>query len=401
MVLLVLLVVLLAGRGGAGRGGCWCTVRVGGRAAPAAAAAAWAALLASVCLPPASLPAGTSTLGHTPPQGMAEGAYQSAGATLVLFCKLAVGSSALGAAFGLASALWLGYSFDLTTEFMITLTTAYFAYYVADNLLKISGLLAVGGRRARWRGCCWRVRAWLPGCAAAGQETRVRGRRAAASWIGAWGEPSSHAPAAAAAAAGVHAGLGDGADRQEQGVAGRAAWRGDHLEHPRVGPPSLAWPGRACTACAVLLTVLARSCASWPAPLIGTLASPPDQRAPLPLLRRWAANCVLFVYMGVIIALQVMDGSRPGAVSELVSGAAAAALDAPPPAAQGSSLIRGSDWAVVLLMFVILQVGGRGRRQAPLPCRPTSAAEPGWAAAAQPQLKAPPTPSPAPRQREA
>ena len=71
--------------------------------------------------------------------------------------------------------------------------------------------------------------------------------------------------------------------------------------------------------------------------------------------------------MGVIIALEIMDGSRRGTVSELVSGAAAAALEAgaeavAPPAVLGdSSLIRGSDWAVVLLMFVVLQVGAGGR----------------------------------------
>jgi sodium/hydrogen exchanger 10/11 len=74
---------------------------------------------------------------------MAEGVFQSAGTTVVLFCKLALSSTLLGIGFGLASALWLGYSFDVTTEFMITLTTAYFTYYVAE-LLQISGLLAVG-----------------------------------------------------------------------------------------------------------------------------------------------------------------------------------------------------------------------------------------------------------------
>lgn len=166
---------------------------------------------------------------------MAEGQTQTAAATVVTFCKLALGSTALGVAFGLVSSLWLGASADITTESMITLTTAYFAYYVSDHLLHISGLLAV--------------------CTLGAVMALIAKSR-----------------------------ISPGA---QHGV-------------------ELIW---------------------------GAL--------------EWVANCVLFVYMGVIIALDIMAGEQ-----QVAGGHGEEAG-----AGTGVSAIQGRDWALVLLMFVILQVG--------------------------------------------
>lgn len=60
------------------------------------------------------------------------------------FCQMALGGPALGVGFAIMTTWWLGLVFnDAMVEISMTLVTAYLTFYVAEDLLVVSGVLAV------------------------------------------------------------------------------------------------------------------------------------------------------------------------------------------------------------------------------------------------------------------
>jgi len=69
--------------------------------------------------------------------------HRTIGETLIFFVRMAIGAPALGAAFGFAASMWINYVYnDLVVEVAITIVTAYLAYFTADDLAGVSGVLA-------------------------------------------------------------------------------------------------------------------------------------------------------------------------------------------------------------------------------------------------------------------
>jgi len=69
--------------------------------------------------------------------------HRDIGETLKFFARMALGAPALGVAFGIAASMWINFVYnDLVVEVAITFVTAYLAYYTADDILKMSGVLA-------------------------------------------------------------------------------------------------------------------------------------------------------------------------------------------------------------------------------------------------------------------
>ncbi|KAH6557469.1 hypothetical protein KP509_1Z112500 [Ceratopteris richardii] len=68
----------------------------------------------------------------------------TAGTVVLYLARVALGGVALGGAFGLVSVLWLGLVFnDTVIEITLTLTVSYIAYYTAEDLAEVSGVLSV------------------------------------------------------------------------------------------------------------------------------------------------------------------------------------------------------------------------------------------------------------------
>lgn len=60
------------------------------------------------------------------------------------FLQLSLGGPAIGIVFGLVATLWIHYIYnDSLVEISITLVTAYLTFYVAEEHLHVSGVLAV------------------------------------------------------------------------------------------------------------------------------------------------------------------------------------------------------------------------------------------------------------------
>ena len=60
------------------------------------------------------------------------------------FLQVAIGGPALGYVIAKATILWLSHVYsDALVEIAITLASAYITYYVGEQLLKVSGVLAV------------------------------------------------------------------------------------------------------------------------------------------------------------------------------------------------------------------------------------------------------------------
>ncbi|GBF87432.1 hypothetical protein Rsub_00143 [Raphidocelis subcapitata] len=77
-------------------------------------------------------------------QQIVQGASLGAGQIVVLFCRLALLGAAVGVAFGAATSWWLSrLTREPTHQIILTFTAAYSCYYVAEELLGASGLLAV------------------------------------------------------------------------------------------------------------------------------------------------------------------------------------------------------------------------------------------------------------------
>lgn len=69
--------------------------------------------------------------------------HRTIGETLQFFARMALAAPALGIAFGIAASSWINFVYnDLVVEVAITFVTAYLTYYTADDILKMSGVLA-------------------------------------------------------------------------------------------------------------------------------------------------------------------------------------------------------------------------------------------------------------------
>jgi len=69
--------------------------------------------------------------------------HRTIGETLQFFARMALAAPALGMAFGIAASTWINFVYnDLVVEVAITFVTAYVTYYTADDILKMSGVLA-------------------------------------------------------------------------------------------------------------------------------------------------------------------------------------------------------------------------------------------------------------------
>ena len=68
--------------------------------------------------------------------------HRTIGEIFQFFARMALGAPALGVAFGIAASMWINFVYnDLVVEVAITFVTAYLAYYTADDLLTMSGVL--------------------------------------------------------------------------------------------------------------------------------------------------------------------------------------------------------------------------------------------------------------------
>jgi len=68
--------------------------------------------------------------------------HRTIGEIFQFFARMALGAPALGVAFGISASMWINFVYnDLVVEVAITFVTAYLAYYTADDLLTMSGVL--------------------------------------------------------------------------------------------------------------------------------------------------------------------------------------------------------------------------------------------------------------------
>ncbi|WCJ33702.1 Sodium/hydrogen exchanger 7 [Euphorbia peplus] len=75
---------------------------------------------------------------------MVLGESSSAGLIVKFLAQVAFGAVGIGLAFGIASVLWLGFIFnDTVIEITLTVAVSYIAYFVAQEALNLSGVLAV------------------------------------------------------------------------------------------------------------------------------------------------------------------------------------------------------------------------------------------------------------------
>eukprot|EP01135_Chromosphaera_perkinsii_P012182 Nk52_evm1s2612 gene=Nk52_evmTU1s2612 len=73
-----------------------------------------------------------------------EGTIKPAGEVTLTFIRMAVGGPIFGGVVGLLTAWWLGHVFnDAAVELTITLSSTYITFYIAEDVLHISGVLAV------------------------------------------------------------------------------------------------------------------------------------------------------------------------------------------------------------------------------------------------------------------
>lgn len=66
------------------------------------------------------------------------------GDSIAFFARLALGGPALGLACGIVTTIWIKFIFsNLFLEISLTLVSAYLTFYLAEDVLEVSGVLAV------------------------------------------------------------------------------------------------------------------------------------------------------------------------------------------------------------------------------------------------------------------